>query len=62
MEKFEKFKKALEECTFMDNESGHWEGGIILKDMCISASNGLLTTTQTLDLIDIWNKINKWYA
>ena len=53
---------ALTECTFMDNESGHMEADVILKDIAISAANNQLTTTEVLDLIDIWNKVGKWYA
>jgi hypothetical protein len=61
-ELFNRFKTNLEMCCTLDNESGHYEGDIVLKDMCISAANGLLNTKEVLDLIDIWNKIGKWYA
>lgn len=46
----------------MDNESGHYEADIILKDIAITASNGLLTSIQVTELIAIWDKVGKWYA
>jgi len=59
---YEIFKQQLTECTFMDNESGHMEADVILKDIAISASTGHLTTSHVLELIEIWNKVGKWYA
>ncbi len=59
---FEDFKKALTECSFMDNENGHYEADIILKEIAITASNGLLANNQVVELIAIWDKVGKWYA
>ena len=62
MNYFEQFSKSLNECIYMDAETGHYEADIILKDIAIAASTGSLTTQQVLSLIELWNKVHKWYA
>lgn len=62
-ELFEKYKNELQSAVVTpDCEDGHWQADQYLKNIALDAARGNLSVDEVTELIELYDRVEKWYS